>query len=477
VTDHEIYQNPLISRYAGRQMAELFSDNNKFGTWRRLWIALAEAQQELGLQISDAQLNEMRDSVDDIDFELAKKKESELRHDVMAHVHTFGEACPQARGIIHWGATSCFVTDNTELIQMRSALELVRSGLIQVLGALARFAQEYANTPTLGFTHFQPAQLTTVGKRASLWAYEFVLDIEELDTRLKRLRFRGVKGTTGTQASFLELFDGDDDKVKALDEIVTEKMEFNKSYQVTGQTYSRKIDAQIGAVLSGIAQTAHKFSNDIRLLQHLKEIEEPFEENQIGSSAMAYKRNPMRTERATALSRYVITASQNPALTAAEQWFERTLDDSANRRIAIPEMFLAVDGILKIVANVASGLVVNEAMIDQNIQRELPFMATENILMAAVSAGGDRQQLHEQIRLHSMAAGAQVKSGGGNDLLERIAADAQFGLDLDSLRKATKPEAFTGRASKQVDELLSEVIAPILESVEEPSSQDDQLRV
>ena len=287
MTDHEIYQNPLISRYAGRQMAELFSDNNKFGTWRRLWIALAEAQQELGLQISDAQLNEMRDSVDDIDFELAKKKESELRHDVMAHVHTFGEACPQARGIIHWGATSCFVTDNTELIQMRSALELVRSGLIQVLGALARFAQEYANTPTLGFTHFQPAQLTTVGKRASLWAYEFVLDIEELDTRLKRLRFRGVKGTTGTQASFLELFDGDDDKVKALDEIVTEKMEFNKSYQVTGQTYSRKIDAQIGAVLSGIAQTAHKFSNDIRLLQHLKEIEEPFEENQIGSSAMA----------------------------------------------------------------------------------------------------------------------------------------------------------------------------------------------
>ena len=457
------YVSPLSQRYASAEMQEIFSQDRKFSTWRKLWVALAETEQELGLPITDAQIAEMRSHIHDINYDVARAREKEVRHDVMAHVHAFGVQCPEARGIIHLGATSCYVGDNTDMILLRDALQLIRRKLVGVIAALADFAEAQKGQPTLGFTHFQPAQPTTVGKRATRWIQDFAADLADLEYVLGSLRLLGSKGTTGTQASFLELFDGDQEKVDRIDPLIAEKMGFPGCYAVSGQTYSRKMDARALNVLSGIAMSAHKFSNDIRLLQHLKEIEEPFEKNQIGSSAMAYKRNPMRSERIAALSRYLMTDALNPALTAAEQWFERTLDDSANKRIAVAEGFLAADGILDLVRNVASGLVVYPKVIAKRLASELPFMATENILMDAVKRGGDRQELHEKIRTLSMAAGRRVKEEGlDNDLLERIAADPAFGVTEEELRETLDPSRYTGCAEHQVEVYLNGTIRPLL---------------
>ncbi|MCH8046516.1 MAG: adenylosuccinate lyase [Planctomycetes bacterium] len=459
---HSHYQNPLITRYASAEMSALWSAQTKHSTWRRLWVALAESMRELGQEISSEQIEAMRAAVDDVDFTVAARYEREFRHDVMAHAHAFGDCCPVARGIIHHGATSCFVTDNTELIQLRDSLRLVQRRLLAVIDQLARFADEQKSLPCLGFTHLQPAQPTTLGKRAALWCYDLVLDLEELETRLAKLKFRGVKGTTGTQASFLQIFNGDHAKVEALDRLVAEKMNFSESYPVTGQTYSRKIDAQILHALSGIAQSAHKAGGDLRILQHRKEVEEPFESKQIGSSAMAYKRNPMRSERMCALSRFAISLASNAENTMAVQWLERTLDDSANRRLSLPLAFLAVDAVLILYRNISDGLVVYPRVIASRLQEELPFMATEEILTAAVSAGGDRQVLHERIRIHSQAAAQQIKEEGKpNDLIARIQADPAFaGVELSA---SLEPARYIGRAPQQVENFLRDVIAPIRE--------------
>lgn len=463
MVDHERYVSPLSTRYASAEMQHLFSDDVKFRTWRKLWIALAEAEQELGLPIRDDQIAELKEHAEDIDYEMAAAKEKELRHDVMAHVHTYGAQAPKAHAIIHLGATSCYVGDNTDIIVMTRGMELLHAKLVTLLNRFAIFAKENKEITTLAFTHFQPAQPTTIGKRATLWMQDFLMDVEELEYRISKMRLRGVKGTTGTQASFMELFDGDEDKIRRLDERIAEKMGFPGVWAVTGQTYSRKLDAQVLSALSGIAQSAAKFSNDIRLLQHMKEIEEPFEASQIGSSAMAYKRNPMRSERIAALARYVIADSLNPAMTQAAQWFERTLDDSANKRISVPEAFLAVDGILDLCINIAGGLVVYPKVVERNLMRELPFMATESILMRASKAGGDRQELHERIRVHSMEAGKRIKiEGKDNDLLARIAADPAFGMTEEELNTLLRTENFSGRASSQVDEFLEEQIEPLL---------------
>jgi len=458
--NHTQYDNPLITRYASPQMSELWSPQRKFSTWRRLWIALAEAEAELGLPISAEQLEQLRRHADDIDFDKAHEYEKRLRHDVMAHVHTYGDAAPDARAIIHLGATSCFVGDNTDLLLLREGLEMICRRQVAVIDCLARFAAEYRDLPCLGLTHMQPAQPTTVGKRASLWAYDLVLDLVEIEHRMATLRARGPKGTTGTQASFLRLFDGDHDKVRRLEELVCRKMGFRETYAVTGQTYPRKIDSQVLGVLSGICQSAHKAATDLRLLAHRKEIEEPFEREQIGSSAMAYKRNPMRSERICSLARFVTTLESSPAATLSTQWMERTLDDSANRRLVLPQAFLATDAVLILYQNVASGLVVYPKVIATQLDAELPFMATENILMAAVAAGGDRQDLHERIRRHSQAAAVVVKQEGGpNDLIQRLRADEAFAhVDLDAV---LEPRRFVGRAPEQVDEFIAEVIEPI----------------
>jgi adenylosuccinate lyase len=459
------YKNPLLERYASREMLYIFSPKNKFSLWRKLWTALAESEKKLGLPISDEQIEEMRNHIEDINFDMAREYESRFRHDVMAHIHTFGECCPKARPIIHLGATSAFVGDNTDLIQMREAFRLVLSRLLTLIDSLKQFALKYADRATLGFTHFQPAQLTTVGKRATLWLYDLLVDFESIVSFVDNLPFRGVKGTTGTQASFLALFHGDHEKVKALDREVSSSMGFSAILPVTGQTYTRKIDAQAASLLSGLAQSLHKTANDIRLLQNLKEVEEPFEKGQIGSSAMAYKRNPMRSERLTSLCRYIISLSTSPVMTAAEQWFERTLDDSANKRLSIPEMFLAADASLCIAQNVCNGLVVYDKIIERHIGDELPFMATENIIMAGVEQGGDRQVLHEHIRTHSMEAGKRVKMEGlENDLLDRISGDPSFGLSRRDIDKLMNVEDFIGRAPQQVHEFISERIDPLLES-------------
>jgi adenylosuccinate lyase len=457
---HDIYENPLITRYSSRRMSQIWSAQTKHSTWRRLWVALAESQRELGLDISESQITQLREHVDDIDFDNADRHERQLRHDVMAHVHAYRDQCPEAGGIIHLGATSCYVTDNTELIQIRSSLQLIRKRLVRVIDRLARFAEEFRDQPCLGFTHLQPAQPTTVGKRATLWCHDLVLDLEEVEHRLQTLRFRGVKGTTGTQASFLTLLGGRHEKVDQLEHLVTEKMGFAASYPVTGQTYSRKIDSQVLAALSGVGQSCHKAGSDLRLLQNRKEIEEPFGEKQIGSSAMAYKRNPMRAERMCALARFAMSLAANADQTMATQWMERTLDDSANRRLSLPQSFLATDACLLIYANVTDGLVVYPQVIKKHLMEELPFMATEEILMAAVQAGGDRQELHELIRRHSIAAAAEVKEHGRpNDLIRRLQADAAF-ADVD-LSEALDPHRYIGRAPQQVDAFVTEIVNPI----------------
>ncbi len=462
------YQSPLSERYASKEMQYIFSPDKKFRTWRKLWIALAETERELGLPLTEEQINELKAHAEDINYEVAKERERVVRHDVMSHVYAYGEQCPGAKGIIHLGATSCYVGDNTDLILMTEALRIVRKKLINVMDRLAEFARTYKDLPTLAFTHFQPAQPTTVGKRATLWLQELCLDLEDVDYVLQSMTLLGSKGTTGTQASFLELFDGDHKKCRKADQMIAEKMGFSDCYPVSGQTYSRKIDTRVAGVLAGIAQSAHKFSNDIRLLQHLKEVEEPFEKNQIGSSAMAYKRNPMRSERIASLANYVMSDVMNPMLVASTQWFERTLDDSANKRLSIPEGFLAVDGILDLYLNVVDGLVVYPKVIEKHLMAELPFMATENIMMDAVKAGGDRQELHEKIRTLSMEAGRNVKEKGlDNNLLELIAADPEFGLTLEELQKCMEPSRYVGRAPKQVEEFLGEVVQPILEENQE----------
>ena len=457
-----LYESPLSSRYASREMLYLFSPDKKFTTWRRLWIALARAEMKLGLPITQAQIDEMEQHKDDIDYEAAARYERQLRHDVMAHIHAFGDLCPTAMPIIHLGATSCFVGDNTDVILMREGLELLRGKLVNLIDRLTKFAMEYRAMPTLGFTHFQPAQLTTVGKRATLWGNELVMDLEELEHRIDSLQFRGVKGTTGTQASFLELFGGDQEKVRQLEKLVSQEMGFEKVVPVCGQTYSRKMDANVLGTLSGIAQSAGKFATDLRLLSHLKEMEEPFQEKQIGSSAMPYKRNPMRCERICSLARYVIVDALNPAFTSYNQWFERTLDDSANKRISIPEAFLAVDAILQIYLNVTDGLKVYPKVIERRLREELPFMATENIMMDAVKRGGDRQALHERIRVHSVAAGKVIKEEGGqNDLVDRIAGDPMFGLTKEEILAHMDPAAYIGRCPAQVEEFDRDVVEPI----------------
>lgn len=472
----DIYESPLNSRYAGKEMKYLFSPDKKFKTWRRLWVALAESEMELGLNITQEQVDELKSKVDDINYEVAERREKEVRHDVMSHVYAYGTQCPKAKGIIHLGATSCYVGDNTDLIIMNEALELIKTKVVKAISLLRDFAMKYKGLPTLGFTHFQAAQLTTVGKRASLWLWELVMDLENIDFQLSRKALLGCKGTTGTQASFMELFDGDVQKVKELDKKICEKMGYDKYYPVSGQTYSRKVDHQMLSILSGIAQSAYKFANDIRLLQHLKEIEEPFEKSQIGSSAMAYKRNPMRSERICSLARYVIADELNPAMTASTQWFERTLDDSANKRISVAEAFLTVDAILNIYMNVASGLVVYPKVIEKRIMSELPFMATENIMMDAVKAGGDRQELHELIREHSMAAGRVVKEeGGDNDLIDRIVADPAFNLKREDIEKILQPENYIGRSENQVEEFIAEYVDPIL--AENKAAEEEELTV
>lgn len=457
------YQSPLSERYASKEMQYIFSPDKKFRTWRKLWIALAETEMELGLPVTQEQIDELKAHQDEINYDVAKQREKEVRHDVMSHVYAYGVQCPKAKGIIHLGATSCYVGDNTDIIVMTEALALVRKKLVNVIAELAKFADRYKDQPTLAFTHFQPAQPTTVGKRATLWMHELVMDLEDLDYVAGSIRLLGSKGTTGTQASFLELFDGDMDKVRKLDPMIAEKLGYPGCYPVSGQTYSRKVDSRVLNILAGIAQSAHKFSNDIRLLQHLKEIEEPFEKSQIGSSAMAYKRNPMRSERIASLSNYVMSDVMNPMLVASTQWFERTLDDSANKRLSIPEGFLAIDGILDLYLNVVDGLVVYPKVIEKHMMAELPFMATENIMMDAVKAGGDRQELHERIRELSMEAGRNVKENGmDNNLLELIAADPAFNLSLDELKQNMDPKKYVGCAPAQVEIYLDEVIRPLL---------------
>ena len=461
---YDRYQSPLSERYASREMQYIFSPEKKFRTWRKLWIALAETEKELGLPITQEQIDELKAHKDDINFDVAKEREKLVRHDVMSHVYAYGLQCPNAKGIIHLGATSCYVGDNTDIILMTEALKLVRKKLVNVMAELASFAEKYKDQPTLAFTHFQPAQPTTVGKRATLWLMELKLDLDDLDYVISSMKMLGSKGTTGTQASFLELFDGDHEKCRRADQMIAEKMGFTGCFPVSGQTYSRKVDSRVLSVLAGIAQSAHKFSNDIRLLQHLKEVEEPFEKNQIGSSAMAYKRNPMRSERIASLANSVMADMMNPMLVASTQWFERTLDDSANKRLSIPEGFLAVDGILDLYLNVVDGLVVYPKVIEKRLMSELPFMATENIMMDAVKAGGDRQELHERIRELSMEAGRNVKvEGRDNNLLELIAADPSFNLTLEELKKTMDPKKYVGRAPQQVEEFLDEVIRPVLE--------------
>ena len=457
------YQSPLSERYAGKEMQSIFSPDRKFKTWRRLWVALAEVEKELGLPISSEQIDELKAHQDDINYDVATQREKEVRHDVMSHVYAYGIQCPKAKGIIHLGATSCYVGDNTDIIIMTEALKLVRRKLLNVIDELARFAEKYKDLPTLAFTHFRPAQPTTVGKRAALWLHDLTMDLEDLDYILGSIRLLGSKGTTGTQASFLELFDGNMDKVRRADDMIAEKLGFSGCYPVSGQTYSRKVDSRVVNVLAGIAQSAHKFSNDIRLLQHLKEVEEPFEKSQIGSSAMAYKRNPMRSERMASLSNYVMADVMNPMLVSSTQWFERTLDDSANKRLSIPEGFLAVDGILDLYLNVVDGLVVYPKVIEKHMMAELPFMATENIMMDAVKAGGDRQELHERIRELSMEAGRNVKVNGlDNNLLELIAADSSFNLSLEDLKKSMDPKRYVGCAPAQVTAYLEEIVKPLL---------------
>lgn len=464
MAEHNRYTSPLTGRYASKEMQYIFSQDNKFKTWRKLWIALAETEHELGLNITQAQIDEMKAHKDDINYEVAEAREKEVRHDVMSHVYAYGVECPNAKGIIHLGATSCYVGDNTDIIIMREGMQLVHKKLVNVINELSKFALKYKNLPTLAYTHFQPAQPTTVGKRATLWLNELVLDLEDLEYVMSSLKLLGSKGTTGTQASFLELFDGDHEKCRKLDQIIAEKMGFSSCYQVSGQTYSRKVDFRVLSVLAGIAQSAHKFTNDIRMLQHMKEIEEPFEKHQIGSSAMAYKRNPMRSERIASLADYVMSDLMNPMLVSSTQWFERTLDDSANKRLSVPEGFLAIDGILDLYLNVVDGLVVYPKVIRKHLMSELPFMATENIMMDAVKAGGDRQELHEKIRQLSMQAGKTVKEEGKeNNLLELIAADPSFHLSLTDLEASMKPERYIGRAPEQTEEFIRDVITPILE--------------
>lgn len=458
------YQSPLSERYASKEMQYIFSPDMKFRTWRRLWIALAETEKELGLNITQEQIDELKAHAEDINYEVALAREKEVRHDVMSHVYAYGVQCPKAKGIIHLGATSCYVGDNTDIIVMTEALRLVKKKLVNVMKELADFADKYKAQPTLAFTHFQPAQPTTVGKRATLWLQEFCLDLEDLDHVLSHMKLLGSKGTTGTQASFLELFDGNQETIDKIDPMIAEKMGFKECYPVSGQTYSRKVDTRVANVLAGIAASAHKMSNDIRLLQHLKEVEEPFEKSQIGSSAMAYKRNPMRSERIASLSRYVMIDALNPAITSATQWFERTLDDSANKRLSIPEAFLATDGVLDLCLNVVDGLVVYPKVIEKRLMSELPFMATENIMMDAVKAGGDRQELHEKIRTLSMEAGMNVKAEGkDNNLLELIAADSAFNMTLEDLQKTMDPAKYVGRSKEQVEAFLARIIEPVLE--------------
>ena len=475
---YDRYVSPLSERYASKEMQYIFSPDKKFRTWRRLWIALAETEKELGLPITQEQIDELKAHKDEINFDVAKEREKLVRHDVMSHVYAYGVQCPTAKGIIHLGATSCYVGDNTDIIIMTEALKLVRKKLISVLDELAKFADKYKAQPTLAFTHFQPAQPTTVGKRATLWMMELKQDLDDLDYVLGSLRLLGSKGTTGTQASFLELFDGDHAKCRKVDQMIAEKMGFDGCYPVSGQTYSRKQDTRVLNVLAGIAQSAHKFSNDIRLLQHLKEVEEPFEKSQIGSSAMAYKRNPMRSERIASLSRYVMVDALNPAITSATQWFERTLDDSANKRLSVPEGFLAIDGILDLCLNVVDGLVVYPKVIEKHMMAELPFMATENIMMDAVKAGGDRQELHERIRELSMEAGRNVKvEGKDNNLLELIAADPAFNLTLEELQKTMDPKKYVGRAKEQTESFIAKVVNPVLDSHKEMLGMTAEINV
>ena len=459
------YVSPLSERYASKEMQYIFSPDMKFRTWRKLWIALAETERELGLNITQEQIDEMKAHADDINYDVAKERERQVRHDVMSHVYAFGVQCPKAKGIIHLGATSCYVGDNTDIIVMTEALKLVRKKLVNVVAELSKFATQYKDQPTLAFTHFQPAQPTTVGKRATLWTQEFLMDLEDLEYVLSTMKLLGSKGTTGTQASFLELFDGDQETIDKIDPMIAEKMGFRSCYPVSGQTYSRKVDTRVLNILAGIAASAHKMSNDIRLLQHLKEVEEPFEKSQIGSSAMAYKRNPMRSERIASLSRYVMIDALNPAITSATQWFERTLDDSANKRLSVPEGFLAIDGILDLCLNVVDGLVVYPKVIEKRLMSELPFMATENIMMDAVKAGGDRQELHERIRELSMEAGKNVKvEGKDNNLLELITADPAFNLTLEDLQKSMDPSRYTGRAKEQTEAFIANVVQPVLDA-------------
>ena len=462
------YVSPLSERYASKEMQYIFSPDMKFRTWRRLWIALAETEKELGLNITQEQIDELKAHAEDINYDVAKERERQVRHDVMSHVYAYGVQCPKAKGIIHLGATSCYVGDNTDIIVMTEALKLVKKKLVNVIAELSAFADKYKDQPTLAFTHFQPAQPTTVGKRATLWTQEFLLDLEDLEYVLGTMKLLRSKGTTGTQASFLELFDGDQETIDKIDPMIAEKMGFKECYPVSGQTYSRKVDTRVANILAGIAASAHKMSNDIRLLQHLKEVEEPFEKSQIGSSAMAYKRNPMRSERIASLSRYVMVDALNPAITSATQWFERTLDDSANKRLSIPEGFLAIDGILDLCLNVVDGLVVYPKVIEKHMMAELPFMATENIMMDAVKAGGDRQELHERIRELSMEAGKTVKvEGKDNNLLELIAADPAFNLSLEDLQRSMDPKKYIGRAKEQTERFVNTVVQPILDSHKE----------
>ena len=475
---HAVYQTPLNERYASKEMQHIFSEEMKFTTWRKLWIALAESEKELGLNITDEQIEEMKANVNSINYDVAKQREKEVRHDVMAHVYAFGVQCPHAKPIIHLGATSCYVGDNTDIIVMTKALSLIRKKLINLINVLANFSMKYKSTPTLAFTHFQAAQPTTVGKRASIWLQDLVMDLEDIDHQLSKAKLLGCKGTTGTMASFMELFENDDEKCKKLDSLIAKKMGFDECFAISGQTYPRKLDSQIMNILSCIAQSAYKFANDIRLLQSLKEIDEPFEKNQIGSSAMAYKRNPMRTERMCSLARYVICDALNPAITASTQWFERTLDDSANKRISIPEGFLALDGILDLYTNVAGGLVVYEKVIYKHFMSEIPFMASENILMDAVKKGGDRQELHEKIRVYSIQAAKRVKEEGlDNNLYSLIASDAAFGMSLEEIDKSLSPEKFIGRAPKQVEEFYTNTILPIIEANKESINMKVEISV
>ena len=472
------YTSPLSERYASKEMQYIFSPDMKFRTWRRLWIALAETEKELGLNITQEQIDELKAHADDINYDVAKAREKEVRHDVMSHVYAYGVQCPKAKGIIHLGATSCYVGDNTDIIVMTEALKLVQKKLVNVIAELSKFADKYKDQPTLAFTHFQPAQPTTVGKRATLWTQEFMMDLEDLEYVLGTIKLLGSKGTTGTQASFLELFEGDQETIDKIDPMIAAKMGFKECYPVSGQTYSRKVDTRVVNVLAGIAASAHKMSNDIRLLQHLKEVEEPFEKSQIGSSAMAYKRNPMRSERIASLSRYVMVDALNPAITSATQWFERTLDDSANKRLSVPEGFLAIDGILDLCLNVVDGLVVYPKVIEKHMMAELPFMATENIMMDAVKAGGDRQELHERIRELSMEAGRNVKvEGKDNNLLELIAADPAFNLTLEELQKTMDPKKYVGRAKEQTESFIAKVVNPVLASHKEMLGMTAEINV